>query len=187
MTIHRSATEAPENIVRRFAFQWPIFLHHHTEPFELIVSDHSVYVLRKRRFAIANPWYFETIPRVDIREVRVQRRSPVGAWLLGAAMVLVGGYTTFVQLSERFALGWWQGLTASVHESHWPVLVLFGGFLMPLAARSRYTLSLRGVRTLYRWNAPLVFEKKGRQQLDILAADMIATMRAAGIPTYDDR
>ncbi len=55
-------------------------------PFSVAVSDRAIFLQRKKRFAVSDPWYYDKIPFARIRRVLVAHHSP--AWLWAASILL---------------------------------------------------------------------------------------------------
>jgi len=146
------------------------------EPFAFALSSRAVYLPRKKRFAVSDPYYFERVAISQIREVALERMRPYALWALAAVLILVGGITSYwmTQPSHQDAGG-----TVSVY----PFGLIVAGLVIPFVARGRRRLIVTMIDNRFVWKAPLVMDSELRAQAREIQEGIISAFGSLHIPT----
>ena len=117
--------------------------------FSVAVSDRAIFVQRKKRVAIADPWYLDKIPLGRIRRVQVAHHSPAWLWISSALLVAAGlGGLVLVGSGDEPARHW-QLIAFSL-------AFIAVGLAIPWALRSRLRLRVEMIRGNFTWVSRLV-------------------------------
>lgn len=153
-----------------------------SEPFHFAVTNRALFIPRKKLIAKTDPFYFERVAFLSVREVAVQSLKPYGLWFLAGAMCLFGLATAIAMLWPFF-----NGVGGKVTVSGWPFGILVGGILMPFAARRRYGLLVTFNSGSFKWNPPLVIGKAAKDKINAVLQTILDGCNKAGILTSDRR
>jgi hypothetical protein len=150
--------------------------------FYFAVSNQAVYIPRVKLYARTDPYYYQRVPLDQVRHVAVKRLRADWAWIVGGLMILFGVFTLYWMM-EPF-----------IHKSHgshsvsgYPLAIIVGGILLPLAAKGRLGLEIWFQGGKYRWRPPFVVDKKSRQQVTDTFQSIVDGCQQAGLPVSDRR
>src|SRR5207253_164796 len=101
-----------------------------------------------KRFVVSgDPTYFRRVPKEQVKEVRVQSLRPYGLWVAAALMVAAGLITEILMMMPLV-----EQIPGRYRVSGWPLAILVGGLLLPLAARGRQRLVMQMEKGRFRWD-----------------------------------
>src|SRR5437899_1214811 len=69
--------------------------------------------------------------------------------------------------------------------SGWPLAILVGGLLLPIAGKGRARLVVHLAKGRFGWNAPLVVDRASKQRIAAALDEIVAACRKAGFPVSD--
>ncbi len=147
------------------------------QPFFFAVSNQALYIPRIKLFAVSDPFYFERVPLNQIRHVSVKRLRPYGLWVLAVLMVVAGVFSTFALWDQM-----WSKKPAAQSVSGWPIAIIVGGFLIPMAARGRKGLEIWYSGGKFSWKPPLVVDKASKEKISETFQDIIDSCEEVGVP-----
>jgi hypothetical protein len=147
-----------------------------SEPFRFAVSDQALYLPSKRLVVAGDPCCFRRVPREEVTEVRVEPLQPYWLWI-GAGFMVVTGIFIGGAMLLPFLMQW----EGKFRVSGWPLALIVGGLLMPLAARGRRRLTVQLTRGCYRWTPPLVVDGPSKREVANTLAGILEACRAAGL------
>jgi hypothetical protein len=153
-----------------------------SERFRFAVSDRALYLPAKRFVISGDPHYFRRVPKVRVNEVCVQALRPYGLWVAAALMVVAGLVTEILMLMPFFV-----GLEGTFRLSGWPLAILVGGLLLPLAARGRGRLVVLMGDQSFKWVPPLVVDRASKRHIAATLEEILKACRTAGIRVSDQR
>jgi hypothetical protein len=170
--------EPGEKVLLDLAFQ----VSEESESFRFGVSDRALYLPSKRFVVAGDPRCFRRVPRAQVIEVRVQDLRPHGLWIAAALMAAAGLVTQILMLMPFFT-----DLEGEFVLSGWPLALLVGGLLLPLAARGRQRMVVRMVDRSFKWYPPLVVDRASKRRIAATLAEIVAACRTAGLQVNDER
>jgi hypothetical protein len=129
-----------------------------------------------------DPSYFRRVPREQVRSIGVQRLRPYGLWVAAALMATVGLAIEIMMMMPL--VGQEPG---SYTVSGWPLALLVGGLLLPIAGRGRTRLVVQLAKGRFGWNAPLVLDRASKQRIAAALDGVVTACRKAGFPLSDER
>lgn len=154
--------------------------HGRAEPFAMTITTRAFFILRKKRFAVRNPYFFDRIELGEIRLVRVERLRVVGWYVLAVLLVVASAYTTWGMFTEAYR-------NNDGRLSVWPLVVLMAGLVLPVAARRRYGLVVLQRDASYRWKPPFVVGAPARRKQNDILSTLVNAARAVGVIVHDER
>jgi hypothetical protein len=146
------------------------------------ISDQAIYLPAKRFVVSGDPCYFRRVPREQVSLVQIQTPRPYALWIAAALMVLVGLMTEILMMMPLV-----MQIPGRYRVSGWPLAILVGGLLLPLAARGRLRLVMHLARGRFRWDPPLVMDRASKQRIAATLDDILTACRSAGIQVSDER
>jgi hypothetical protein len=152
------------------------------EDLRMAISDRAFYFAAKRFVVSGDPTYFRRVPKDQVSEVRVQSLRPYGLWVAAALMVAAGLVTEVLMM--------WPLVTqapGTFRVSGWPLAVLVGGLVLPLAAKGRQRLVVQMLKGRFKWDPPLVVDRASKQRIVATLDDILKACRTAGVQVTDDR
>jgi len=153
-----------------------------SRPFTIAVSDRALFLLTLKRFALSDPYYLRRVPKQDTRRVAIERARPYGLWLLAAALLVVGAFTTVVMIQYTLTPGseleTWEG---------YPFAALVVGAVIPFVARTRLRLVVSTPGGVFEWTSPVVIGRAARQRVDDLFDAVAQALLAAEVRFVDAR
>ena len=152
------------------------------QPFFFAVSDRAIYIPRIKLFAKTDPYYFQRVPFDQIQHIAIRRLPPYALWLLAGLMIPIGLLTTYWMMEPVI-----RDEPGLHHISGWPIAVLVGGFLVPVAARGRFGLDISFRGGKYRWKPPLVVDSASKQEIADTLQSIIAACENSGTRVLDER
>lgn len=75
----------------------------------------------------------------------------------------------------------------SYEVSGWPLAILVGGLLLPIAGRGRSRLVVQLAKGRFGWNAPLVIDRRSKERIASALDTVVTACRQAGFPVTDER
>ncbi len=112
--------------------------------FSVAVSDRALFLPRKKRFAVADPWYFDKVPLARIRRVVVAPHRPAWLWLLSWLMVLGGFGGLYLAREGGDPVRYGQLIGYSL-------AIVAVGFALPWALRAHLRLRIEMTRGRFSW------------------------------------
>lgn len=149
-------------------------------PFHFAISDRAIYIPRTKLIAKTDPFYFERVPLDQVRHINVRRLRPYGLWLLAPIMILAGLVTSWALIETLDTPG-------IHHVSGWPIALIVGGCLIPVAAKGRYGLEIWFAGGKFRWKPPLVVDGASKKKIADTFSTIIAACQKVGAPVLDNR
>lgn len=151
-----------------------------TEPFAFVVTNRSVFLPAKKRFAVRDPWYFKRVALSNIREVSLERVRPYALWVLSILMIGAGFVTSLWMLRPIFS-----GQGGRV--SGYPIAVFVVGLVLPFLASRRTCLLVSMTNGSFRWKSPLAVDRTARESAKAVQERILDACRRAGIVSVDRR
>ena len=149
------------------------------EPFSLAISDRAIFLPRMKAFAVKDPRYFERVPISNVRSVAKVRLRPYGWWVFAALLVALGAVTTYWMMEPIL-----RGQGGRV--SGFPPGIAVIGCVIPFAVKGRFAIEVRMSLRNFRWKAPIVVDRKSRDQIRDVQRQILDACRQVGIPVEDD-
>ena len=144
--------------------------------FALLVSDRALFLLRSRRLAIRDPWYFERIPLRDVTLVELVAQRASWSWGVAASCIALGTWL----LTQLIPQGLGPERAKPIGYS---VALVVVGLVIPFAARGRLTLHVKLSNGTFKWRPTLTvggpYSSLAREYLVSLAH----AIRSAGVHT----
>ena len=101
-----------------------------SDPFWVAVSNRSLFLPRKKFFAVQDPYYLEKVPLSNVVSVSRIRLRPYAWWVLAALMILAGTISTILMIKPLIT---GEGGTVSGY----PPAIVIVGLVIPFAVRRR--------------------------------------------------
>jgi len=152
------------------------------ERLRLAISDQAVYLPATRFVVSGDPHYFRRVAREQVRAVCVQRLRPYGLWIAAALMAAAGLVTEIMVMLPLVTQA-----RGTYQVSGWPLAILVGGLLLPIAGKGRARLVVHLAKGRFGWNAPLVVDRASKQRIAAALDEIVAACRKAGFPVSDER
>jgi hypothetical protein len=146
------------------------------------ISDRAVYLPAKRFVVSGDPCYFRRVPKDQVRLVQLQTLRPYALWIAAVLMVLAGLVTEVLMMMPLV-----MQIPGKYKVSGWPLAILVGGLLLPLAARGRLRLVMHLTRGRFRWDPPLVVDHASKRRIAATVDDILTACRSAGLQVSDER
>jgi hypothetical protein len=148
----------------------------------MAISDRAFYFAANRFVVSGDPTYFRRVPKDQVREVRIQPLRPYGLWVAAALMATAGLVTELLMMWPLV-----MQIPGRYRVSGWPLAILVGGLLLPLAGKGRLRLIVQMVKGRFKWDPPLVVDRASKQRITALMDDIQKASRAGGFQVVDDR
>ena len=144
-------------------------------PFSIAVSNRALFLPHKKRFAVADPWYFKKVPISQIERVQVRAHKPAWLWLV--ALLMVGG-----GIGGLF-LVWSSGeLKSNAKLVGYSLAFIAVGCAIPWAMRSRVQLIVEMTRGRFTWTPTLTIGGTYSADSRRFLAEVANACSLAGIP-----
>lgn len=152
------------------------------ERLRLGVSDRALYLPATRFVVSGDPFYFRRVPREQVHEIRVQRLRPYGLWIAAAVMVAAGLIVEILMMTPLVTQS-----PGTYQVSGWPLAILVGGLLLPIAGRGRSRLVIQMAKGRFGWNSPLVIDRASKQRIAAALDEVLKACRGADLQVSDER
>lgn len=146
-------------------------------PFNFAVSNRALYLPATKLVVHGDPTCFRRVPKAEVTEIGIQPLKPYALWVFSALMVAAGAVSGFWMMMPFFS-----GMQGTFQVSGYPLAVLVGGLLLPLAARGRRRLLVRMGRKSYAWTPPLVLDRESKDRIQAVMTQVTDACREAGMP-----
>jgi len=151
-----------------------------SEAFHIAITNHAIFLPRKKFFALKDPTYCERVPLNQIVNTKIKKLNPFFLWTLALLMVVGGAVIT-----ELMMLPVLRGEGGQL--SGYPPAVALVGLVIPFIARRRYGLSISMVDESFLWKPPLLVDKTSRTAVELFLTQAAGAFRQAGINHTDER
>ena len=145
-----------------------------TLPFAFAVTDRAIFVSKEKHFA-KESWYFERIPINQVKQVFLRRERSLPLLLLSGLLFISGSIFAFVMMSNALSQ------EPGTRVSGVPFAMIVCGLIMPFLAKGRKVLIIESVNGIYKWKPRLVVDKKSKNRIKTLQADILNVCENIGI------
>ncbi len=116
--------------------------------FSVVVSNRALFLQRKKRFAVSDPWYFDKVPLARVRQVLVAAHNPAWLWAFSPVMVVVGLGGLYLAITGR-------DLVRHEQLFGYSLAFIIVGFAIPWALRSGLRLRVEMTDGRFSWTPRL--------------------------------
>jgi hypothetical protein len=148
------------------------------DPFAICITDHAVYIPRKKLFAMRDPYFFERWPRDEVIGWTIAPAAPWPARVLGATLTVVGAATAWIMFGQIHDLG-----AGKLYVL--PFFLVGVGLTIAFAARARQRLAIRAAAGRFVWTWPMSVNRAQQRELATLFAQIRAAFERSGFPDSD--
>lgn len=145
-----------------------------TLPFAFAASDRAVFISKEKHFA-RESWYFERIPIEQIKQVFLRRERSLPLLIMSILLGVSGAVLAFVMMSNAL------NQEAGTRVSGVPFAMIVCGLVTPFLAKGRKVLIIDSANGIYKWKPRLVVDKKSRNQIKNLQAEILNVCGHLGI------